>query len=324
MLKRKIIFSALKDRFGVRPDINSLYTLEYNVFSLVKAAADTMLNVRKNRHFLAQTKDDKTIVTIADLIIESIVNDWIYKITPEKNTGIISEEGFDHIIKQKNSEIILETTRKILNKNKYSWIIDNLDGTRGYSSGVETSFCTATLLLENLQPRCAVINAPVYDLDGTRQTILEANKEEVFLNKKPVKQQRSNIYTKKASIILHKELSRNVQYPDNFDKKIKRKFSGAFYEDYQKRPRSAIIRAAEIIFGNSFNTYITPGDHLWDILPAAFIVKQFGWKATYLDGSEVFPLDQKKIFIDNLYNPLLPGIILAPPEIHKEILNLSN
>ncbi|PPR47642.1 MAG: Histidinol-phosphatase [Alphaproteobacteria bacterium MarineAlpha5_Bin9] len=94
------------------------------------------------KEFIVKKKIDGSPVTIADIKCEKKIREMISKKFPSHN--ILGEE-----YKEKN------------NKNKYTWVIDPIDGTRSYISG-HKDFGTLIALLKNNEPIIGIINCPAH------------------------------------------------------------------------------------------------------------------------------------------------------------------
>ena len=95
----------------------------------------------ENHNFKSQKKHDGTILTNSDLEIESFIRSEIDKTFP--NDSQIGEEYSDTI-----------------NKSRFSWIIDPIDGTYSFANGVPL-FGTLIGLLENNEPVYGSISFPM-------------------------------------------------------------------------------------------------------------------------------------------------------------------
>ena len=107
-----------------------------------------------------ETKSDNSPVTRADKESEKKIRDIIIKKAPE--CGFYGEE-----------------TGKFNTNNEYVWVVDPLDGTKGFITG-KPLFCTLIGLMKNNKPYIGIINQPI--LNERWQGI--ANKESRFNNSK--------------------------------------------------------------------------------------------------------------------------------------------
>jgi myo-inositol-1(or 4)-monophosphatase len=107
------------------------------------------------------SKADASPVTAADLEIESKLRDLIAKNYPEH--GIIGEE---HGNTNTDAEFV--------------WVLDPIDGTKSFISGVPL-FTTLVALLHNGEPMCGAIYQPILD------ELVWGNNKECFFNGKPTR-----------------------------------------------------------------------------------------------------------------------------------------
>jgi 3'(2'), 5'-bisphosphate nucleotidase len=113
-------------------------------------------------------KDDNSPVTIADLEANNLIVKTLYEITP--NWNIISEEGF----------IFNET-----NDKEYFWLVDPLDGTRGFIKH-NNEFTVNIGLIHKNKPIIGVIYVPftetLYYSDGTSSFKLLKNQDPIKIS----------------------------------------------------------------------------------------------------------------------------------------------
>lgn len=107
------------------------------------------------------SKADASPVTAADLEIESRLRDLILRHFPDH--GIIGEEHGDH---RTDAEFV--------------WVLDPIDGTKSFISGVPL-FTTLVSLMQNGNPVCGAIYQPVLD------ELVWGNNTECFFNGKPTR-----------------------------------------------------------------------------------------------------------------------------------------
>lgn len=92
-------------------------------------------------------KADDSLVTDADTFADSYIRDQLIKLDP--SIPIVSEES---------------PVPEFEIRSKWSrfWLVDPLDGTRGYANG-ETEYTVNIALIENQFPTLGVIYAPAFD-----------------------------------------------------------------------------------------------------------------------------------------------------------------
>jgi 3'(2'), 5'-bisphosphate nucleotidase len=114
------------------------------IMDIAKNAGDEIIkNYQKNTKFT--TKKDGTPLTDVDLISHNIIANGLKNLTP--NINILSEEGgiLDFKERQKWSEY---------------WLIDPLDGTRGFIDKTD-DFCVCVSYIKNNYPVFGLIYAPI-------------------------------------------------------------------------------------------------------------------------------------------------------------------
>ncbi|HMV36677.1 MAG TPA: inositol monophosphatase family protein, partial [Turneriella sp.] len=107
------------------------------------------------------SKADASPVTAADIEIESRLRDLIMKQFPDH--GIIGEEHGNH---HTDAE--------------YVWVLDPIDGTKSFITGVPL-FTTLIALMHKGEPVCGAIYQPVLD------ELVWGNNKECFFNDRPVR-----------------------------------------------------------------------------------------------------------------------------------------
>ncbi len=107
-----------------------------------------------------ERKSDNSPVTKADKEAENIIRDIIIKKAPE--CGYLGEE-----------------TGKFNTSNEYVFVVDPLDGTKGFVSG-KPLFCTLIGLMKNNKPYIGVLNQPILN----ERWLGIANKEAKYNNAK--------------------------------------------------------------------------------------------------------------------------------------------
>ena len=98
-------------------------------------------------------KPDKTLLTDADIAIESMIVDRIRKVDPQP--VIIAEEDERTAVRKE----VLDSPGRI-------WVIDPIDGTAEFAKPQGREFCSVVCLLENLVPVAAFILAPELGRDS--------------------------------------------------------------------------------------------------------------------------------------------------------------
>lgn len=145
---------------------SELHALLPSCLELAQQAGEEILHYWQRRRLLQiQHKTDKTPVTAADLAAHRVLNNGLQALTPQ--WPILSEEG----------EIPSYRSRRDW---QCYWLLDPLDGTRGFVRGSAEFAVNIALIVDN-QPKLGIIYAPVtqiyyyaYHQGGAFKKIAEA------------------------------------------------------------------------------------------------------------------------------------------------------
>jgi 3'(2'), 5'-bisphosphate nucleotidase len=99
------------------------------------------------RHLSISVKPDRTLLTDADIAVESLIIDRIRKIDPDP--VIVAEEDERAAVRE-----------EVLARPGRIWVIDPIDGTAEFVKPESREFCSVVCLLENLVPVAAFVLAP--------------------------------------------------------------------------------------------------------------------------------------------------------------------
>jgi len=114
-----------------------------------------------------ELKEDRTLLTQADLEVQKVIMDTINVF--DKNADFIAEEA--------------NYTRNAILNNKYTWIIDPIDGTKQFTTPESNEFCTAICVLENGYPISAMMLLPEIGIDNKPLlAIASVKNEEIIIN----------------------------------------------------------------------------------------------------------------------------------------------
>lgn len=109
---------------------------------------------REFHHFRSHLKElnisvkpDSTLLTDADLAIESLIMNWIREMDP--HPVVIAEEDERHSVR-----------KDVLDYPSRIWVIDPIDGTAEFVEPESREFCSVVCLLEDLVPVSAFVFAP--------------------------------------------------------------------------------------------------------------------------------------------------------------------
>lgn len=124
-----------------------MHTLLEPVINIAREAGQAIVEVAQSADINIQKKADKSPVTEADLRANQLITDGLMTIAPE--IPIISEEGDEALPEQR-----LSWPR--------CWLVDPLDGTRGFIDG-SGEYTVNIALIEDHKPVMGVIFAPQLD-----------------------------------------------------------------------------------------------------------------------------------------------------------------
>lgn len=209
-------------------------------------------------------KSDKSFQTQADTRSE------------EKIISIIKDNFPDHTIKGEESGISNEGS-------KYVWVVDPLDGTTNFVTGIPF-FSVSIALAEVEKVRVGVVYDPVHD----ELYSAEAGKE-VRLNNSPIKV--SGTSDLSASMIGHTRPSA-----------MKKSFAGLFskVEVQTRTPKILGSTALQLCYvaSGKLDASFTFSPRPWDFAAGALIVEEAGGKVTDYEGKP-WSLDSKNILASN-------------------------
>ena len=222
-----------------------------------------------------ERKRDDTPVTRADKEAEKIIRDIIVKKAPE--CGFFGEE-----------------TGKFNTNNEYVFVVDPLDGTKGFVSG-KPLFCTLIGLMKNNKPYIGVLNQPILN----ERWLGIADKETKYNNTK--------VRTKRCNKL--KGLRMYATSPMMFKGKNQK-----VYKNVRSKIGETLIGAdsyAHGLLSSGFvdvvlESYLKPDD----FIASAAVISGAGGKLTDWNGDDL--------------NLKSDGRILATgdPEIHKQLLKI--
>ncbi|MBD3259781.1 inositol monophosphatase [Candidatus Woesearchaeota archaeon] len=209
-----------------------------------------MKNFRKEHHVHAKGLRD--IYTNVDVASETEIKKIIKKKFPKH--GIIGEEKGES-----NTE------------SEYVWIIDPLDGTNNYQSGIDF-FNVSIGVAKNNELIIGVIYDPV------RDELFTAEKGKgAFLNGKKIK-------TKQRTVLNHCILSTNPASTLN-------KFKAAKYRRFWHKLRAPRIygaKALELAYVacGRIDIYYNTSTFVWDVAAGIVLIREAGGVVKKFDGSE--------------------------------------
>lgn len=228
----------------------------------------------KNRHSKGDRGD---IVTEADFESERHILDRIRKEFPDHN--ILSEEAG----KLGDTE------------GAYTWLIDPLDGTRNYASGIPF-FSVSIALVKNGGAECGAVYDPLHD-----ELFAAAKGQGATLNGVPIQVSGENELEDAVISISwlrrRTERSEFVAYVDRISHST----------SYFRRLGSAALISAYVAAGR-VDAYMQGAINCWDIAAGTLLVAEAGGVSTDFHGK---PIDLRKPYMD---------ILAANPVLHQRIV----
>ncbi len=230
-----------------------------------------------------QIKADGSEVTNADLRIQRMVFDRIRAVYPEHS--LLGEEEGEYLADMPPVE-----------KARYCWVVDPLDGTRNYVRGFP-DFCISIALLDQGIPAIGIIRHHV-----TGKVYSAVKNKGAFSGKR------------KMDLLDHPLNQKSVLtfQPDD---------AGEMYETAEDLLRKVYVRNLgstalhlAMLADNNVDGSICKKSHLWDIAAGALLIEEAGGKITDLAGTEYFPFDLSKQPTRD--TPFVAG----PPLIHNQLL----
>lgn len=213
--------------------------------SILIEAGEIALDYFHNSNIESWQKEDKSIVTEADIHVEKFIRKKLTFYFPE--IEIIGEEL------QSNAE------------TEYAWIIDPIDGTTPFSLNIP-SWCISLGLTNNKSPHSGFVYFPLTnDFYYTNKGNSYKNNQRIFVDQQDYADSNTVI-----AISNHTHLFFNLQLDD---------FPGAVLA-----PGSGIFNNMLFASGSCLAT-ITVKPSLWDLAAACAIVTNAGGTYMYFDGT---------------------------------------
>lgn len=253
---------------------------------LVKKITDMMLvdiqkiifDTRNGNMQVVEEKADGDSATIADIKIGEIFIERLPQLLP--NSVVINEESFDSDVFEK-----IKTT-------KYVWVVDPIDGTKAFRTKGNNEYCVAVALLDNFKPVLSLVYCPEYEFEDKKGLLFEANDSEdgARLNGKLL-QTEKNIGLSDVTCInhVHQDTSLNTTEKAISDmcktSEMIRAYDG----------HSTLVNYVLVSADSLQRIFTRRGANIWDIVQGAYIVEKSGGTVFYEDGTDVFPVDLKKL-----------------------------
>jgi myo-inositol-1(or 4)-monophosphatase len=258
------------------------------LISALKASGDTLLKYFDKPLEIKQKESQSSIVTEADLESEKIIIGLIRKVYPAHN--IISEEaGF------------------INNNSEYTWIIDPLDGTSNFASGIPW-FGVLITLFERNTPVMAGAYLPVQNILYFAEAGKGATRNGIVLPKIENKKLSDSLF---AFCVDYTEdiafLNKGIEIYKYIIKNSRNIRSTNSLIDF--------IFVAEGKFGGVVNLYTK----VWDISGLGLIISEAGGIIRNVNGKEINFSIRKPIIEENF--PVIAGSNLIIESMKEAILN---
>ncbi|OGY26886.1 MAG: hypothetical protein A2864_00355 [Candidatus Woykebacteria bacterium RIFCSPHIGHO2_01_FULL_39_12] len=209
-----------------------------------------------------EEKEDKSLVTKADLEAEEIIVKTLKEAFPSHN--IFSEESGDLGI-----------------KSDYTWVLDPLDGTLNFTRGLPI-FATSIALVKDNHPLLSVTYNPVikslYYSEKGKGAFWNEERMRVSDNKDPFK---AIITIGRARDIKNKEKTNEI-------------LNKVYFKTHQRILGSSALELAWLAAGRT-EAFISVGLKNWDVYGGLLLVEEAGGKITDFQGR---PLgDDKQYFL---------------------------
>ena len=248
--------------------------------SMAEKAGDIHLKYFRDDNLSQETKlNDSDVVTIADKESEKEIIDYIHIHFPDH--GIISEESG-----KENEE------------REWRWVIDPLDGTTNFSSGLPV-FCVSIALEHNSEAILGVVHAPYLN-----ETFFAVKDKGAFFKGIPIHCSDKNSLSK-AVVATGVPYDRK-ENPDNNLPEINRM---AFYVRGIRRMGSAAIDLSYTAAG-FFDAYWELNLNRWDVAAGLLIAKEAGALAMSIRDDRNYSLLVSNPFLFHE----IKNILLTSPE----------
>ena len=235
-----------------------------NLMEYIKIGGDKALSEQSN--VSRDYKNDGSIVTHIDKELNSYLSEVITRLYPDAN--LVTEEA--------ESEYNPE--------REYSFAVDPIDGTDSFSQGMP-GWCVSVGLLKGKQPVAGIVYAPSWGVSGGNMIFsdidgsVEINGRKVEYTDNPLD---SENYQIMAGSGLHRYCDLN-----NFKGKI-------------RAAGSSVINIVSPLIHSSVKASLITQCYIWDIAAAHAIIKKYGLRADYYNGSAIdyTPLLERKLTSD--------------------------
>lgn len=249
-------------------------------------------------------KSDKTLLTQADTEIQKIVIDTILE--HDRNANFVAEE---------------EEVKRLDPNNKYTWIIDPIDGTRPFTTPTCNEYCCAVCVLEKGMPIAAMLFMPEMDSNHTSVLAIALYEtREIFMNGKLYDYSCEEATVRLASTTREagSSPSKIEEYLTNSGVTVKHRTTSQSWDLL----RTAIdISPFSDLGENHFSVFYREKQKVWDGAPGICFNRITGKKAVDLDGNEIIPYSDA--FLAQR-EPTSSAVIVAYPNELEKLLSLKS
>jgi myo-inositol-1(or 4)-monophosphatase len=240
-------------------------------------AGKEILSLRNKNLKIRKKGNDGDFATEADDSAEKIILEILKKDFPDFN--YLSEES-----------------GKENNGSEYTWVIDPLDGTMSFSSGLD-NFGVSIGLLKGYKPYLGVVNLPV-----SEELYWAVEGSGAYLNGEEIK---VNDVSSLKDAVVGFDLAHQGQRKDEIEKVIAK-----FVDEVRYPPNyGATVTGLCYVAKGTFGGYMHSA-YPWDFAAGSKIVEEAGGKVTDFAGEQV---DWRKEWVD---------VVATNGKIHTEILKV--
>ncbi|MBT5023167.1 3'(2'),5'-bisphosphate nucleotidase CysQ [Candidatus Woesearchaeota archaeon] len=231
----------------------------------VKSAGELVLRYF-NSDYETKIKQDDTSVTTADIESNKLLESILLK--DFTDYGIISEEK-----------------SPIKPNAKYKWVIDPIDGTRGFKAGID-EFCITVTLTKNNKPVVAVVYRPVTD-----ELYHAVDNQGAFKNSEPIEVSQVECINQSRMLVSDSE------FKLDYMKELINEINPEEVSDMG----STALKFCKVAEGDA-DFYITFGGNdrnigAWDYLGPSLILKEAGGLFFKLNNSKHLPENRDYMFL---------------------------
>jgi len=266
--------------------INIFNDIAENTLPLFKKYREEIKNLN------IEIKNDKTLLTEADIKIQKVIIDIILK--HDYNANFIAEE---------------EEIKRLNPANKFTWVIDPIDGTRPFTEKDNYEYCCSIGVLENGKPISAMIFMP--EMGINRLPLLATalnNTKEIFINGT------LHNYTNDTDSNAASTTRESGSEPSNIEEYLE--ISGMKIKHRTTSQSIDLLRTAINISPYSdigvghFKIFFRQRQKIWDGVPGICFNNVVGKVSVDSEGNEVLPFSN--IFL-NEKEPTSPAVLVAFP-----------